>query len=643
MGTSEDGALALADAAPLFLRHSSSLLLTLGDVSQCPCVCKHWHALSKSDEWVKQCVLHGNVNSAERRGLWGRLAGVTHLQDRWCAKLIREAVPGLNGKAINSDRSFEVLASHPLPNGKLAEIERDVHRTLPTHPRFKGEAGSAGRQDMLKVLRATAVAEPGVGYCQGMNFVAAVLLITLGSAHDAFWMLLALLDGYHYRRIFAPGVPLLPLRIFQFSGLVRERLPKLWRHLHFESSSIEIFAHQCVMTLFAYSIEPGILAQVWDVFFLLGWQAVFRVGLGLLAKLEPKLLSMDIEQISVFLHQCKRHVELPKDPAKGETTSVQEVLASLLQFEVSGGSLEDLERSFQEERWQQLLKLAASASGGLQERLPLPTGIERAAGGEGISLDVNALRSENRPPWQCRSKADGKNVNGDDVEDEEASPLPVVISMDDLRALRRELEELDVQTKSDAVTFQERVRRAEKALQEVEHIAKPLQEEATGLTQACVEGRLRKQALIETLQVAVKTSTFVRKSPQSEVETPETGADEEAPASDTEPPQRTDEVVVECQLKLNRLESELFDQTKRLHELSERLTPISEELVDLRENKVRAMSQLQTFLSERQQQRSQRLAEGMQELLSAAMTKERSVAGTDSCGVDSIGLRGLSP
>ena len=90
---------------------------------------------------------------------------------------------------------------------------------------------------------------PNVGYCQGMNFVAATLtcpkvlnravavcaheafetnlsrLIHLGSASDAFWMLLALLEscclmasittalpcppnvaGYHYKFVFAPGV-----------------------------------------------------------------------------------------------------------------------------------------------------------------------------------------------------------------------------------------------------------------------------------------------------------------------------------------------------------------------------------------------------------------------------------------------------
>jgi len=148
--------------------------------------------------------------------------------------------------------------------------------------------------------------EPVVGYCQGMNFVAAVLLITLGNDQDAFWMLLAMLEGYHYRHIFASGVPLLPLRVFQFSGLVRQRLPKLWRHLSNEGFSLEIFAHQCVMTLFAYCIEPGFLAHVWDVFFFVGWKAFFRIGLGIFAKLQPRLLEMGIEEISAYMHRCHR-------------------------------------------------------------------------------------------------------------------------------------------------------------------------------------------------------------------------------------------------------------------------------------------------------------------------------------------------
>merc|ERR1719158_2088191 len=103
----------------------------------------------------------------------------------------------MDGCAPDGHQSNEVLASRDLPGGMLGEIERDVGRTLPTHPRFQGEAGTSGRSELLKILRAVAAAEPVVGYCQGMNFVAAVLLVNLGNDQDAFWMLLAMIESYH--------------------------------------------------------------------------------------------------------------------------------------------------------------------------------------------------------------------------------------------------------------------------------------------------------------------------------------------------------------------------------------------------------------------------------------------------------------
>merc|ERR1719486_593569 len=225
-----------------------------------------------------------------------------------------------------------------------------------------------------------------------MNFVAAVLLINLSNDQDAFWMLLAMIEGYHYRHIFAPGVPLLPLRVFQFSGLVRQRLPKLWRHLSSEGFSLEIFAHQCVMTLFAYCIEPGFLAHVWDVFFFVGWKAFFRIGLGILAKLQPRLLEMGIEEISAYMHQCKRHV----DPGTaGGGSEVQTTLQSLLCFKVPREKLDTLQRGFRLERWEALLSHSACKPGAADPQSePLPLGFEWSKCGMNIQLHSRAFDTQ---------------------------------------------------------------------------------------------------------------------------------------------------------------------------------------------------------------------------------------------------------
>jgi hypothetical protein len=51
------------------------------------------------------------------------------------------------------------------------------------------------------VLSAYSVFNPDVGYCQGMNFVAALMLLT-ASEEDVFWMLVVLVGDVLPRRFY---------------------------------------------------------------------------------------------------------------------------------------------------------------------------------------------------------------------------------------------------------------------------------------------------------------------------------------------------------------------------------------------------------------------------------------------------------
>lgn len=55
-------------------------------------------------------------------------------------------------------------------------IQRDIHRTFPAH-KFFCETGGAGQDSLFKVSKAYAVYDSEVGYCQGLSFVAASLLL----------------------------------------------------------------------------------------------------------------------------------------------------------------------------------------------------------------------------------------------------------------------------------------------------------------------------------------------------------------------------------------------------------------------------------------------------------------------------------
>ena len=72
---------------------------------------------------------------------------------------------------------------------------------------------------------------PAVGYCQGMNLLAATLLLVHAAEEDAFWAFAALLERVLPMGFFSPT--LLPSRAcpLVLLELVREHLPKLFAHL----------------------------------------------------------------------------------------------------------------------------------------------------------------------------------------------------------------------------------------------------------------------------------------------------------------------------------------------------------------------------------------------------------------------------
>lgn len=71
----------------------------------------------------------------------------------------------------------------------------DVPRTFPENKYFAFKDTSDKKKDKLqKVLRAFAANNPEIGYCQGLNIVAAVILLVVDDEVDTLYLLQFLMD-----------------------------------------------------------------------------------------------------------------------------------------------------------------------------------------------------------------------------------------------------------------------------------------------------------------------------------------------------------------------------------------------------------------------------------------------------------------
>ena len=95
------------------------------------------------------------------------------------------------------------------------EIQKDIPRTFPDVPGFDD---SAGQRRLMRILRSYCALDPEVGYCQGMNFVAGLLLRYLPCEANAFAAFCVLMRDRNYRELFHPSMAHLKARMAQLEA-----------------------------------------------------------------------------------------------------------------------------------------------------------------------------------------------------------------------------------------------------------------------------------------------------------------------------------------------------------------------------------------------------------------------------------------
>ncbi|KAK1997915.1 TBC domain-containing protein [Colletotrichum falcatum] len=216
----------------------------------------------------------GGIPVSLRAKVWSECSGANTLR-----------VPGYYQDIIaRSDKDDDPTA--------VSQIEMDINRTLTDNIFFRKGPGVS---KLKEVLRAYARRNPEVGYCQGMNLIAANLLLIMPSAEDAFWILASIIEnilpsGYYDHSLLASRADQQVLRQY-----VADVLPKLSQHLDDLSIELEALTFQWFLSVFTDCLCAEALFRVWDVVFCMndGSTFLFQVALALLKLNEPQLLQCD--------------------------------------------------------------------------------------------------------------------------------------------------------------------------------------------------------------------------------------------------------------------------------------------------------------------------------------------------------------
>ncbi len=191
-----------------------------------------------------------------RRQAWTTITGVEKMMER--EGMYSNLVQGFDAEQEDDSKSNRLK---PV----FKAIDKDILRTFPKHHLFRQENTTSscrlqgddkednqveivegeGCAKLRRVLRAYSQYDSEVGYCQGMNFIAAMFLMFL-SEEEAFWLLVVVMneEPYKLRDLFGENMSGTLEVLYIAEKLMIQFLPKLDDHFGNEQVHISMFATQ---------------------------------------------------------------------------------------------------------------------------------------------------------------------------------------------------------------------------------------------------------------------------------------------------------------------------------------------------------------------------------------------------------------
>ncbi|KAI9187798.1 hypothetical protein H9P43_002189 [Blastocladiella emersonii ATCC 22665] len=178
----------------------------------------------------------------------------------------------------------------------LEVIAVDISRTFPQIGMFQSPGGPLSGP-LSDVLEAFAVYRADMGYVQGMSYLAGMLLLNT----DDYTAFATLCNMFRHRNgvlatFYRLDMPMVKAYFGVFEYLLGLACPDLKAHLDEVGVRPEFYLYEWLLSMFAKPLPLDTAHRVWDLWFLWGDLALFRVAVALLKFFETRLGGLPFEE-----------------------------------------------------------------------------------------------------------------------------------------------------------------------------------------------------------------------------------------------------------------------------------------------------------------------------------------------------------
>ena len=257
---------------------------------------KYFHKLLSNKKILREYALKGSMSPENRLIFYETQINIKELKRNLLKELskyninsnIYKDILVLANEFKNKDKKFSYVTE---------QINRDITRTF-YNEKFKTGNG----KEMLKnILMAMAFIKPEIGYCQGMNFIVGSLINFIDNEEKCFWIFLYFIDNIDLKSLYLQNMPDYLIKLYQLNYYIKDNFPKLLPHLKINQISPDIFFSKWILTIFSNFLPFEILYNVWDLFILDKWKAIFKFSIILVHYMQDDLMNLDLYSFSPYV------------------------------------------------------------------------------------------------------------------------------------------------------------------------------------------------------------------------------------------------------------------------------------------------------------------------------------------------------
>ena len=201
---------------------------------------------------------------------------------------------------------YKNILNYPLDIEIENLIIKDIQRSMEENKLFNKEIN----ESLYRILRAMALIDQEMSYCQGMNFICGfMLLVGEGNEIDSFFLLMSLFSQtfddkkFGIRGFYLDKFPLLGLYLFIFKYLLNKKLNKISEHFKKIELPLQSYVSKWFQTLFVHILPVEYVIRLWDGIFVVGLKFIISFTLSLLNIFQNELLNKeDIIEVYNFFN-----------------------------------------------------------------------------------------------------------------------------------------------------------------------------------------------------------------------------------------------------------------------------------------------------------------------------------------------------